>query len=538
MALHSWLASSRIRHFPSTAPQKKTPILLIGALNESLSFQVCVRSEDDFCQRISIQVESPTGLSCRVRRVGYVPVLHHNTPVLKDPLDTDGLSEIPGLVPDPLLDETEMFLPPQETHAFWITVKGSAGTEPGLHTVRVLLAPQTGRAHNHSVQVDLKEIRLERRKDFRVTHWFYADALSDWYKVTPFSPGFWPLCEAYMRDYASHGPDTLYLPIFTPPLDGVKRPTQLLKVHKRGKDTYRFDWSDVRQWVRLAQRCGIRYFECPHLFTQWGAKHAIRIYEGQGHEERLLWPADSLATSPRYRRFLEQYLPACRDFLSSEKILSKSFFHVSDEPHRQEHIENYRKARGLLKNLAPWMSVMDALTDITFARQGLTDRPIPSIGTALEFVKEKIPCWCYYCCGPRGRYLNRLLDTPLSKISMHGFLFYRWPFLGFLHWGYNYWYQSQTRTLINPYQVQDGLAWERGWAYGDTFQVYPGPHGPVDSMRWEVFSEALQDYALLETLGVDRDDQSLRPVRSFEDFPKGEGWRLKTRARLLAGERR
>jgi len=182
------------------------------------------------------------------------------------------------------------------------------------------------------------------------------------------------------------------------------------------------------------------------------------------------------------------------------------------------------------------MRVMDALTDIEYARRGLTDMPIPSIRTALDFVEAEIPSWCYYCCGPRGAYINRLLDTPLPKIAMHGVLFYRWPFKGFLHWGYNYWYRSQTRTLIDPYTVQDGLAWQRGWAYGDPFVVYPGPDGPVDSMRWEVFGESLQDYALLQTLGIPRDHGLLAAVKSFQDFPKTESWRRDMRRKLLQGK--
>jgi len=44
-----------------------------------------------------------------------------------------------------------------------------------------------------------------------------------------------------------------------------------------------------------------------------------------------------------------------------------------------------------------------------------------------------------------------LMETPLPKTAMHGFLFYRWPFEGFLHWGYNCWYERQTRTLIDPF---------------------------------------------------------------------------------------
>ncbi|MDT8389334.1 MAG: DUF4091 domain-containing protein [Lentisphaeria bacterium] len=108
----------------------------------------------------------------------------------------------------------------------------------------------------------------------------------------------------------------------------------------------------------------------------------------------------------------------------------------------------------------------------------------------------------------------------------------RWPALVFLHWGYNYWDKSQTRQLIDPFMVSGGCKWPNR-AYGDTFQVYPGPDGPIDSIRWEVFAESLQDYSLLHTLGIDRDDPRMAPLKSFKDFPKNEHWRNQLKRQLL-----
>ena len=115
------------------------------------------------------------------------------------------------------------------------------------------------------------------------------------------------------------------------------------------------------------------------------------------------------------------------------------------------------------------------------------------------------------------------MDTPLAKIRMSGWLFYRLKSLGFLHWGYNYWYQSQTRNMIDPFTEQSGGAWP-GWAYGDTFMVYPGADGPIDSLRWEVFAESLQDFALLQASGLSPDDSSLKDIVSYREFPKTEEW--------------
>ncbi|MBN1402153.1 MAG: DUF4091 domain-containing protein, partial [Anaerolineae bacterium] len=462
------------------------------------------------------------------------PVRHHNLPLDQVSLEIDGRGHIPGYGPDPLYDdEDSLMLPPNETHAFWTSAQPGAEVEPGLHQIAVQAALEGEEPVVRTIDVMVHDVQLRPREGFHITHWFYCDALIDWYRTKQFDARFWDLLPRYMRNVAEHGLDTLYVPVFTPPLDGVKTPSQLLCVTCDGPDSYRFDWQDVRRYVRLARECGLTHFEWCHLFTQWGARYAIRIYEGQGQDERLLWPAETAATSDTYRRFLAQYLPELRRFLEEEGLLDSSFFHISDEPHGPEHLQQYRQNRAMLRELAPWMPVMDALTEIEFARQGLMDRPIPSIRTALDFVAEGIPCWCYYCCGPRGAYLNRLLDTALPKIAMHGLLFYRWPLQGFLHWGYNYWYQSQTRQLIDPYNVQDGLKWERGWAYGDPFMVYPGPDGPVDSMRWEIFAESLQDYALLQMAEVSRDDPLLAPIQAFDDFPVHAAWRQAVRHELL-----
>jgi hypothetical protein len=301
---------------------------------------------------------------------------------------------------------------------------------------------------------------------------------------------------------------------------------------RREGDRYTFDWTLVRRWVDLARALGFRYFEWTHFFTQWGVQYAIRIYEGHGEDGTLLWPPETGATSETYRGFLAQFLPELERFLREEGLLACSFFHLSDEP-GEAHLANYRAARELLRELAPWMRVLDALSHIDFAREGLTDVPVPIITEAPAFIREGYPAWAYYCCGPRGRYLNRLLDTLLVKVRMSGWLFYRTKVHGFLHWGYNYWFKSQTTQLIDPFQVTDGQAWP-GWAYGDTFLVYPGENGPIDSLRWEVFAESLQDYALLQGASIDPDDPLLAEIQDYQDFPRDEEWILQRRAKILA----
>lgn len=527
--MESWLSHSLTRYYPASPAEDRSSLQLDGARGERLSFQALCRNEDDSPRNVAAAVAAPAGLDVRIRRIGWVPLPHFNTDIPRDELD--GIGHVPGYVPDPLWPDLEVQVGAWETQGYWITVRLEHDAVPGAYQVSVTLTADGVTLSTLTATVVVHPATLRERRQFPVTHWFYADALLDWYRLEPFEERFWEILRAYFLDLVAHGQDTVYVPAFTPPLDGVKRPSQLLRVRRTG-NRYDLDWSLVRRWVELAKACGLRYFEWTHLFTQWGARQAIRVYQDHGDPDVLLWPPETTATSPIYRTFLAQYLPELERFLHAEGLMDVSFFHLSDEPHGEEHLVAYRAARELLRELAPWMPVMDALSDIAFAREGLTDIPIPAIATAPDFLTEGFPAWVYFCCGPRGHYLNRLLDTPLLKIRLSGWLFYRLRARGFLHWGYNYWYESQTRHLIDPFQITDGMRWP-GWAYGDTFVVYPGPDGPVDSLRWEIFAEGLQDYALLQAAGIDPDDASLADIIDFAEFPRDPTWLQARRAAVL-----
>ena len=122
--------------------------------------------------------------------------------------------------------------------------------------------------------------------------------------------------------------------------------------------------------------------------------------------------------------------------------------------------------------------------------------------------------------------------SPLTKIRMHGFVFYRLGAKGFLHWGYNYWHKIEQEAITEPFTDASAAAWPM-IPYGDPFMVYPGEKGPIDSIRWEVFAESLQDYALLQSAGLKPDDPLLAPLKNYAKFPKSEEWIEAARARLL-----
>ena len=172
MALQCVLTASTVRHYPNQPLPARTRLKIEAARNERFSFQVALRA--DAATKVEVAAEGPAGWSVRVRRVGTVPMAHHNTPILADPLDMDGLGHIPGFVPDPLFDEQKLLLPQSELHAFWISVVPGAKASPGSETVTVTVTPDEGKGRPVRLKqsVRLRDVELAPRRDFDVTHWF------------------------------------------------------------------------------------------------------------------------------------------------------------------------------------------------------------------------------------------------------------------------------------------------------------------------------------------------------------------------------
>ncbi len=520
-----WVQSSLVRVYPaSKAPEKSESLRIPAARNGRVSFQACVRSEQTHVLHVRCDVTPDPELKLQVRRVGFVPMSHHTTDTPVD--DLDGRGFMPGLVPDPLFAEQVSALGPGETQPFWISVRIPADAKPGPHALKVKFDLGDKKVEELAATVDVSELVIQPRKDFPVTHWWRPEAIWDYYKTGMWEDEkLWTLMEAYLRNYVDHGNDVVFVPLFFSRRETFKRPSQLLKITSPTPGKYDIDWTQAQRFIDLARKCGIERFEWPHMWIYWGVENPIRVYTWQSGKAEMLWPPNEPATSERYLTFLRQFFPQFHEFLKKNQLLDKSYYHLSDEPGGDQHVANYKRARAVLDELAPWQAgrIMDALSDIRYGREHLTDIPIPMVNAAGNYIKEGIPHWVYFCCAPRDRWLNRFMDTPLAKVRMSGWTFYHLGAKGFLHWGYNYWHFMETERVTDPFTMSTGGAWP-DIPHGDPFVVYPGPDGPIDSIRWEVFAESLQDYAILQSAGVKRDDPMFSDVKSYADFPRDSKW--------------
>jgi hypothetical protein len=526
-----WLETSLKRVFPTSAPGS-TNLHLLAARNTRNAFQACLQNRSTRALYVDCKVVGADDLKPQVRLVGFAPVWHH-TPHTSD-AELDGIGKIPGLVPDPIWPTQRANAGSHESRSFWVTLNIPADAKPGRREFTVELSIANGKKVVLPVQLEVAGLVVQPRKDFPVIHWWRGEATWDYYKTGMFEDErWWKITKAQLENMLAHGSDVIYVPMLFDRRETFKRPCQLLIVNEPQPGQYKFDWSLVKRFTEMARQIGFKEFEWSHLWIYWGVENPVRIYRKQDGKFVMLWPPDISGFSDTFMNFLDQFLPEFERFLVAEKLMDHSYFHLSDEPGGGQHIANYKRARQILREKAPWMKVMDALSDIQYGRQGLTDIPIPLVSAAQAYIDERIPHWVYYCCAPHGEWINRFMDTPLPKVRMSGLLFYRLGAKGFLHWGYNYWHKMEREDIGDPFHDGSNALWP-DIPYGDPFVIYPGPDGqPMDSIRWEVFAEALQDYALLQSAGIKQEDPILSELKTYALFPKNEEWHRKTIERIL-----
>ncbi|GIP37200.1 hypothetical protein J31TS4_04800 [Paenibacillus sp. J31TS4] len=513
--------------------------------NERFHFQVAYRS-DRLLKKVKVEIESALADVIRVRNVGLAP---SEMPVYADH-DADVLRSTPGLYPDPLFSITEregLTAVPHQWRSVWITVELSGEQAPEVYPIRVRFVQEDGtRLAEESFELEVLQAELPEQK-LLYTNWFHADCLANYYGEEVFSEAHWEQMRAYLQTAADNGMNMVLTPLFTPPLDtavgGERRTVQLVDV-KRDGDRYTFGFDRLQRWIDMCEEAGIRNFECSHLFTQWGAKHAPKIIATVDGEEKKLFGWETDAHGEEYRTFLDQFLPELVDYLKEAGIASRCWFHVSDEPHA-DHLETYRSASDILSKHLNDFPVIDALSSYKFYETGSVRRPIPASNHIEPFLENNVPeLWTYYCCSQYKEVANRFFCMPSSRNRILGMQLYKFQIAGFLHWGYNFWNAQYSTRAIDPYRVTDA---GYGFPSGDAFVVYPGEDGrPVESLRLAVFYDALQDLRALELLesriGRERVLQLLeeeldQPI-TFREYPRSMEWLLRKREQInrLIGE--
>jgi len=470
---------------------------LTSLKGERVSYQILYLNEGG--KRFKVSVKDAHGMNVIIRKVGNVQV---DFPGHKKEMDDYYLKKTPGIYPDYLEPiEDGMILANDYNHVIYITSEVPENIESGKYKLQIMFDAEADDEHLvKEIEVNVLNAVLPET-DFTYTQWFHSDCIASVYKYELMSDEHWLMIEKFVKTAVRTGVNMILTPVFTPALDtaiGHERPTfQLVGVsYIDGK--YSFDFRNLKKWIDMCLRCGIKKFEISHLFTQWGARKTPKIIVNG--ERKFGWDVD--ADSKMYLEFLDEFLPALTDFLKSEMVYENSYFHISDEPNFERDFEHYKKCYDFIVKYIPAEKLTDAMSEYEFIERGYAKNPIVKSESVEDFFNRDMrDIWTYTCCEPAGGfYSNRFITMPLGRTRILGIQLYKYGIKGFLHWGYNFYYTAGSKKVIDPFRVTDG---GEQFPAGDSFSVYPGADGPLESIRSEAFYQGLQDRGaccLLESL--------------------------------------
>lgn len=477
-----WPVDSLDKVFPDAQPGPGEAVEIEACRNEFASAQVAVRAAKTLRDlRVEVtplthQESGAGGIEVQARFVGFVPVSANTPDTPAEEMDCTA----PCLVPDPLLPDETLCVDVDSSQPVWLTVFVPPDAQPGRWRGEVKVSA-AGETVSVPLNLVVHPVTLPEQRHLKVTNWMNTHNYAKFYGTEMYSPRFWQVVEAYARNVAAHGQNVI--PCWDWP-----------RIFQEGDGRLTFDYSDFDRWIETFMRAG-----CGDMIEAGGfAQRGLGKWEVPWFEwkEPTVHRRDGARVRLDPQTVIQQLVVSLVSHMKERGWLDRLVMHVVDEPAPHTEADYKRKSR-LIHELAPDVRYLEAMSLLD--ARGYLDIWVPNLNHLNENLDHYLSLreeagfelWFYTCMYPTGRYPNRFLDFSLLKTRILHWINWRYQLSGYLHWGLNFWmkdpfHEDRIRESLPP---------------GDCWIVYPGPDGPIESMRWEQMREGLQDYELLWMLG-------------------------------------
>ncbi len=487
----TWVADPLVKVLLDTPPPvHATGIVHINAVrNEYESAQIVVTANRDV-EKLAVDVGKVYGADGSKPRVeahfvGYVPV-EKGTPEPPGKV----VAKAPVELPDPLLSAAAVNVQTGKNQPVWLTVYVPPDCRPGVYKSQVNICAD-GFTSTVPLEINVRPVTLPESRTLKVTNWFNPNKFCRSATLGSWNDTHWKIVEAWARMMAEHRQNVVITPIM-----------ELITGQEDAAGNIEWDFSKFDRWVELFKKAGvIGYIEGGHLGgrSDWEQPdfdaYLPDIYASDGN----LKPKPHIkVSSEEEKEFLSRFLPALQKHLEEKGWIDIYFQHLCDEP-IPINAESYKKLASYLRQYAPKLKLIDASLCTEIA--GSIDVWVPLTDLferEQQFFRDRQrsgeEVWFYTCLAPRGKYMNRFIDYPLLDVRLIHWMNFRYGVSGYLHWGLNYWQGDPFKDLEPELGVGNYLP------PGDTHIVYPGPRGPLSSIRFEAMRDGIEDYELLKLL--------------------------------------
>jgi hypothetical protein len=314
-----------------------------------------------------------------------------------------------------------------------------------------------------------------------------------------FSEEYYEILENTMLNQVDMRNDVLMIPFAKPIRD------------KNGK-VVDFDFSQVERVGNLALSCGYKYIMGDFIAT-WK--------DWQDKEYWLRWDTDVRSTSNEGFRQLKLYFAKTKKLIEDNGWGENYWQCLVDEP-QDANASEYRALSCICRKCLPGIKINDPVEtteiqgalDMWVVKQAVFDKRIEKYKELQEMGEE---IWIYTCGFPSGKYMNRVIDLPLTASRLLMWMCYGYDAPGFLHFGY--FLHNEDPFADANYHASRGLVFPAGNAH----IVYPGSKGPWYSVRGHSQRTGAQDFELLNILGKRGEKAKAKELvnklcRNFNDY--------------------
>lgn len=464
-----WSEGPLRKVYPGDTPtaQVGKELRLDAAGDERQVIQLCLRPEHELADvRVNFtELQGPGKLPASILRANLVGLID-----IKKVTSGHGK---PGPTPDPLLTDASFGLAAGQTRSIWITVHVPRDTPPGDYTGKVNLGG-VGFGTYIPLKLHVYGFNLPERPTLRTIARIWQE-----------HPGYDDLFRKDLQEHRCSG---------TSQLSGIKAEL------KDGQMVV--DVSGLHAAVERDLRpYGFEVFNVPNVFLgDWSG-----LFNKEGK-----WFGVPVFT-PEFDQAFTSYCRQVGDALRTQGVLPYALWQVWDEPH-DEWIAKVQHLARLVKQAVPeariymTAAVNDQLTDTV----NIWCLPWPStyLPVAEQARAKGAELWAYE---------NELysMDVADSSLLMRGYLWRlkRYGIKGVEWWAISSW-KSDPWTVPNQYEPQNGGG----------FFIYPTPDrkgAPIDSLRWEMYREGVEDYDIL-TLLAQEQDRALNQLGINDERLSGE----------------
>jgi len=473
--------------------EKGDKIRISSAKNEYEPFQLVLRPKNDI-KNVSIEVSPLTNSSgfsisnVNISLVGYVYVK----------IPTDRIGTI-GYWPDPLPPYEKPFsIRANENQPIWLTVYVPNDAPAGDYNGKVTL-----RSGSWSEQVNILlhvwNFTLPKETHVRSAFGFGTWVLKRYHHLDT-DDELKTVVHKYYENFASHRMSPYN------PTDSMQ-----VQFNSSNPDDVKINFDAFDKSARLyLDEMGFSSLQLPIQGMGGGTFQSRHTGEIAGYKQG----------TPEYERIFKRYLSQIQDHLEANGWLDKAYIYWFDEPEPKDY-EFVKNGMELIHKAGPKLTrfLTEQPESELYGSVDLWCPVTPEYNHQRAEERRKLGehFWWYICTGPKEPYCTLFIDHYATELRAWLWQTWKYKVEGILVWQSNYWSSSLVYpepNVQNPYG--DPMSYVSGygnptgyvgyWGNGDGRFIYPpidamdgkkSLSGPVNSIRWEMLREGIEDYEYL-----------------------------------------